>query len=301
MSNCKKYKNIILSGGGTRGILHLGALKCLEEENCLNLQTYVGTSVGAMISGLLAIGYNIQEIYDFILYFDFRTFKNISMSSILTDYGFDDGKIMIFILKKLIKNKVGNPDITLKELYEKTNKKLIIHSVCVNTKKSCFFDYENEPDMPVYLAIRMSISIPYLFTAVKYKDKLYVDGAIKDNYPMNIVNNEDLSNTIGLFIHSNNNDDTITNLEEYSMSIFNCLLDNTAINSQKYKDNTIFLNATNLPIVDFNMEKDQKEKLFNIGYESAKKYIEKVKLLIDDDDVNDENDVNNDDTNENSL
>jgi NTE family protein len=48
------------------------------------------------------------------------------------------------------------------------------------------FDYERTPDMPIDLAIRISVSIPWFFESVKYNGKEYIDGGCLENYPMTV-------------------------------------------------------------------------------------------------------------------
>ncbi|MFO7703733.1 MAG: patatin-like phospholipase family protein, partial [Halopseudomonas sp.] len=52
---------LVLSGGGARGLAHIGVLKQLEEMN-IPLHAIAGTSMGAVIGGLYAAGYNADEI-----------------------------------------------------------------------------------------------------------------------------------------------------------------------------------------------------------------------------------------------
>jgi len=56
---------LVLSGGGSRGAAHIGVIKALEE-NHIPINYIVGTSIGAIIGGLYAIGYTPAEMEDFI-------------------------------------------------------------------------------------------------------------------------------------------------------------------------------------------------------------------------------------------
>lgn len=57
---------LVLSGGGTKGIAHIGILKALEEER-IPIVGIVGTSMGAVIGGLYATGYKADELRDLVL------------------------------------------------------------------------------------------------------------------------------------------------------------------------------------------------------------------------------------------
>lgn len=97
------YDTICLSGGGLSGFCFIGALKYLDDNKYINLisiNTYVGTSVGAIIAFLLAIKYSICEIYNFLLIFNFNVLEpdNI-INNLFEKNGFDDGNKYIFIFK----------------------------------------------------------------------------------------------------------------------------------------------------------------------------------------------------------
>ena len=60
-------ENLVLEGGGVRGIAFSGAVDYLEEQNLLpKIKRFAGSSAGAMASTLLAIGYNATEFKDLL-------------------------------------------------------------------------------------------------------------------------------------------------------------------------------------------------------------------------------------------
>lgn len=270
-----KYKTLILSGGGVSGITHLGAIKYLEEKELIDIDTYICTSVGSIIGSLLSVGYNAQELYGFIYNFDMSILRNIDFSNLLFRYGLDNGNNLTIFIKKLLSYKTGNENITFMELYKKFNKKLIITATCLNENKISYFSYKNEPNMCVYKAVRMSISIPFLFTNVEYKNKIYVDGGIINNYP--IEETEDIDSTIGINLDNCSRYDNINNLESYIMSIFNCLFQKP--NFDKYKYNTIFIKMEKSNMVNFELNNNDKKDMFIKGYENAEKFIKSFKII----------------------
>ena len=71
--------NLVISGGGIRAILHLGALKILEEKNILkNIKNFAGSSAGSMIALLLCIGYSPNDIIIIFLKINLDKFYDIS-------------------------------------------------------------------------------------------------------------------------------------------------------------------------------------------------------------------------------
>jgi len=81
------------------------------------------------------------------------------------------------------------PDITFKQLHQVTGNELCITAVNVNMSRVEYFHPKTKPDVPIKLALRMSMSIPGVFKAVKLTNErgftdLYVDGGVLCNYPV---------------------------------------------------------------------------------------------------------------------
>jgi len=168
---------LILSGGGIHGISHLGAIHFLNEKNILdNITTYCGTSIGALLITMIVIGFTPIELFDFMVNLNLGALKNFSFMSLVYKFGLDDGSRIEYVIKTLFKVKGIDENITFKQLFDKNNKKLIITAVCNNKFCVEYFSYETFPDMPIILAIRMSISVPGIFIPITYKDSIYTDG-----------------------------------------------------------------------------------------------------------------------------
>lgn len=187
-------ENIVFSSGGIMGFGFVGAYQYIYENNLhKNIKNILGCSVGAMISLCISLGYTSNEIKGITLGMDITKMinKDNNILDIVNNYGFDNGEHMIKILKILIKKKTGNPDLTFKEHYEKFKTKLIIVGCNVNKNEDEFFNYRTQPDMKLWEAIRISCGIPLVFTPYKYKDNLYVDGALNNPCPSNYFKNQE--------------------------------------------------------------------------------------------------------------
>jgi predicted acylesterase/phospholipase RssA len=109
---------------------------------------------------------------------------------------------MIYLFGQFLKFKFNITDITFIELYNLTKKKLsIIGTNYTKIKEECF-NHNNTPDMSVITALRISISIPIIFTPVKYNGDMYIDGCFKNGFPLDYCNKE---TTLGLCIQNINN------------------------------------------------------------------------------------------------
>jgi predicted acylesterase/phospholipase RssA len=260
---------LCISGGGLKGISFFGAIYHLLNVEYLvldKIKTYIGSSVGAIISTLLVLGYTIDEMLDFILNFDFTILEpNIDCDNIFKNYGFCTNDKIILTMEHFIKTKINNINITFLELYKHTNKKLIITGTNITDMKLEYFDYINTPEMQVIDAIRISCCIPVIFSPIKYNDKYYIDGAVASNLP---INNCNKNTTLGIIAKSKNiNIDSI-------ISVFYATI-NIMVNSQlKHDDyNILSIDDTNYTIGNFILDKEKKEKLFINGIETAKIHI----------------------------
>ena len=80
----KKYKKrLVLSGGGIKGIVHVGVLHALQKLKVLKyIEELAGASAGAIVAALYVIGYTPAELYDFMKLFDFIKIKKIDINNI---------------------------------------------------------------------------------------------------------------------------------------------------------------------------------------------------------------------------
>lgn len=270
----KKYKNLVMSGGGIKGIAHIGALYALQQLNYLDtIEEFSGTSVGSLILMLYVIGYTPAELYDFIKIFDMSKTRDISIANI-QKFGLDSGDRIEYVLKKLIVKKGLHENITLKELFEINKKKLILTTVCVNTMDVCYVSYENFPNVPLYVAVRMSTSIPFIYCPVKYENNYYMDGASFDNYPFNPFKNK-IEDTLGLLlIDSKNKVDNIDDLETYILRVLNCISSGMDYHAKKgYEKNTVEIHVENINVIIFNVTDEKKDELFLKGYNAVMNHI----------------------------
>jgi NTE family protein len=270
----KKYDTLVLSGGGIKGLAHLGALKYLFEQKIIDsIKNYVACSVGTIVSYLIIIGYKPDDLFVFFKILNIDNLKSINFENILSDYGVDNGQLLIKLLEILTLNKFGKKTFTFLELYNKTNIKFTTTSVCLNTKSIEYFNYENNPDMDVLLAIRMSIAIPFIFSPVKHNDKYYVDGGLMNNYPIDFVN-ENIDNIIGITIIDGNDEVCeINTFEDFIIQIIYAAIDSSSSkNIQYFKKQTIEIKLEKKFGLYSSIGMDEKEELFNFGYISSANY-----------------------------
>lgn len=270
-------KNLVISGGGISGLGILGIIKYLEEKNLLkNIKNYIGTSVGSILAFLILIGYTSEELINFSILFDFNKITTkLSLDTLISKWGFYSIDKIIYVIKELIVNKNINQNITFSEINKKFNKNIIITGTCLNENKLYYFNKEDNPDMKLLDAIKISICIPIIFTPIKYNDKLWVDGGLLNNYPIEYFDKE-LDCTLGITISDECfekcNKNEINDLKNYLAYIFKCLIygQNMIINN-KYNNNSIkFIHCFD-SFGSFDLTKEKKQEYYNLGYQCIKK------------------------------
>ncbi len=276
---CDKNKHgkttLILGGGGVKGFVFVGIIKYLEELNILkNIHTYVGTSIGSLFVALLIMGYSADEMYKIIKAFDLTKITNINISSFLHNYAIDDCENINNLYKKLLETKKFDPEITMIEFYKKTKKKFVSTSVCITTKQLEYMSYENFPDLPVYLAIRMSTCIPIVFSPVKFNNKMYIDGGLIENFPIHYVSDDKLNEVIGINIFTDFADEIqIDNIITYITNIFDLImmLMTKKFLDPKYKNIVYNIDVEKMNPVGFDLSIKFKKDLIKYGYDFMKK------------------------------
>jgi NTE family protein len=165
----KQKVSLVLSGGGARGIAHIGVIEELEKQG-FEIASISGTSMGAVVGGVYALGK--MEAYKNWLY----TLDKIKIFSLI-DFSFSTqglvkGDKLLNTVKAFI------PDANIEDLsipYAAIAADIINKKEVVFTKGSLFD------------AIRASMAIPTVFTPVKTEHGLLIDGGIINNMPINHV------------------------------------------------------------------------------------------------------------------
>lgn len=189
---------ICIGSGGFKGISFLSALNYLEKQNYINIKKvnrYTCVSVGCLIGVFLVIGYEINELYDLIKETNYDEIKpDLNLDLMIDKYGFDNGDKMMTFIKNTMLKKIDNPDISFLELYELTKKEIYIATTNFSKNTEKIFNYKDTPNVPICLAIRMSISIPLIYTPVMFENDYYVDGGLTNN--VYILKNSDPEKTL---------------------------------------------------------------------------------------------------------
>ena len=214
-------QKVALSGGGIKGLAFIGALKWIEELQSLQeIDTFAGSSSGAIFATLFVLGYSLLELENLLKYLDLSTINSMTPDSVflfLDDLGLDTGEGLEKILKQVISKKAA-PMVTFAELFSATEKHLIITVSCLNDGKAEYLDHFTAPGMPIYVALRMSCSLPIIFNPVRYLIKATSDN-LKVGMKVKYLGEDNVyRSTMVSRIHSSNHKekDCMCDLEEIS-------------------------------------------------------------------------------------
>lgn len=189
------FENLIFEGGGNKGLAYCGAVRALEELGMISqIKRFAGASAGAMTASLMAVGYDSKDIQGFLsqdmskMFLDAKFGVLSLLPNLLTGYGWNPGNRIYNWFGEVIEKKMGNKDLTFGELYEKTGKELCVVVTNLNHMTEEYCHVKTTPDMPIRLAVRMSMAIPGMFQATNYtyngETNTYVDGGVICNYPI---------------------------------------------------------------------------------------------------------------------
>jgi NTE family protein len=165
----KKKIAVVLSGGGAKGLAHVGVIRELLKYN-VEIDFITGTSMGAIVGAIYALEGNLDLIEKHLKYKtrDLITFRDFSFSL--------KGLFKGIVIEELLRGIYGT------STFQDTKIPLIINAVDLETGKEVVFKEGNLID-----AVRASMSIPVVFAPKKIKGKYYVDGGLLDNIPYKFV------------------------------------------------------------------------------------------------------------------
>lgn len=289
------YADLVCKGGGVKGIALVGALLYFEEYGYI-WKKVAGTSVGAIVASLVAVGYTAKEIYDIMLKIDYREFadKNTLQSipligppiSLFYSKGIHAGDYIENFLSEKFEQKGKK---YFKDIYENGESKLKVIASDVTRHKLIVLpddlvEYNINPmEFEIAKAVRMSLSIPFFFEPVilnkKGNPSYIVDGGLLSNFPIWIFDVSDRPRwpTFGLNLYNNvqSSNSNHHGLISYLMDVIETSL---STNEEIYFKDCDCVRIVNIPTlgistINFDITKEEMTSLFNSGYNSAKSFL----------------------------
>lgn len=165
----KQKAALVLSGGGARGIAHIGVIEELEKQG-FEITSIAGTSMGALVGGAFALG-KMEALKMWLSSLDRLKVFNL-LDFTLSSQGFIKGDKVFKKMKEFITDKnIEDLDIPYAAV-----------AVDIINKKEVVFTTGS-----IYKAIRASVAIPTVLTPIRTEEGLLVDGGVMNNIPINHV------------------------------------------------------------------------------------------------------------------
>ena len=275
MTNPLKY-TCLFGGGAIRGLAYVGTIRALEELG-IEYDIIGGSSVGSIIAALVASGYKSYEIESIFMKVNFDLFKDIHLG-IGKPLALSKGEIFIDWLNELLKNKITvkhGKNVTFKDI----EKKLVIITTNLTEFSSQEFSSFETPEFQVADAIKISSSMPGLMAPFEYNGSYLVDGDLQKASPMwrlseNLKNSESRILEFRLEGDFNKNE---KNPISFINTIYSCVTDVatefvTEIFGQNDRYDCISINTGDIFFADFNLNKEARRNVINLGYEQTMKY-----------------------------
>lgn len=181
ISSLKKNKfSLILSGGASLGLAHIGVINFLEEHK-LTPSEIICTSMGSIIGALYAIGNTSETIKEKL-----KNLKTNNLFEIKYFQGRVEYKKAKVLLKEMFQNrKMSDTTIPLK----------IIATNIKNGNKKIF---TSSDDISIYDAVMASSTIPGVLTAKRIKHEVFIDGGVSSNLPIEVAKENNIKLAINV-------------------------------------------------------------------------------------------------------
>lgn len=277
------FKNLVLEGGGVKGIAYAGAFEVLEQQGILEqVGPVAGTSAGAITATLVALRYEPDQIRSLVFNIPFEKFKDggsTGLFRLFRRFGWFKGDYFLDLMRCLITNQTKKPMTTFKDLKDMGFRDLHVFSTDLSTGKSKEFSAATTPDVEVALAVRMSMSIPLFFASVDFDDNVFVDGGVLRNYPIDAFDTRQEVNPATLGLHLNGKPDPpakIKGLPRYTESLFSTLLSVQVVDLETNPPDlqrSVLIDNLGISTTDFNLTREQKIKLIASGVECTCRYL----------------------------
>lgn len=281
---------LVLSGGGAKGLAHIGVIKVLEEAG-IPIDYIGGTSMGSIIGGLYAIGYSSDELEKLCVTMNWDSLLSDQIDRHNLSFEEKDDNARYFVSFPIKEKKIGLPSgaIAGQNIYGVFNRlaspvyresdfsKFPIPFLCVAT------DIANAEATVIkngYLpqAMRASMAIPSVFTPEILDGNIYVDGGVLNNFPVMEVQKMGADIIIGVDVgfrpHERKNLNSIPAIINQSLYIF------TKAELDKNREECDILIE---PSLDFFavMSFNQADSIISRGKAAARQMLPKLRALAD--------------------
>lgn len=303
------YENLVFEGGGVLGAVYSGCIQVLAERNLYdNVKCVAGTSAGAITAGLLAVGAGSDGLTASILTTNFEEFLSDSgwifgdIYRFFCHYGLHTGDGFVEVLRNYIAKYTQMPDLTFAQLetlaYQEPHKykHLSVIASNITIQQPVVFDSKNTPNLPIWKAIRCSMSIPFIFEPFEIDGDYFMDGGLSWIYPIDLFDEKKADGeiilnpkTLGFYLESPNDIKKpgfkpsklkINSLETAITAMYDYLSYNANAKHihNRDKNRTIFIDNLGIRITQFNISLEDKKRLIEQGKIATNLFLDSQKV-----------------------
>lgn len=269
-------------GGGVRGTAYIGALKALEELGIYPC-AISGSSAGAIIAAFAASGFTADEMLILMNEKDFGEFLDpvckIPVLRLLIAYlqkGFFKGRNFYEWMESNLEIKLKKSLSDFSPTFADIDMPLIITATNITHKRLVVASQQNTRILPIADAVRMSMSLPFVFVPVKISSCEIVDGGVTNNFPCKELR-ELISDKPILAFRLQTEEESSSHSKGW-FNFLGSLMDSairSAAHSQEFTvENlyTIHLPTLGVGVADFHISPEKKIQLYEAGYNATLAY-----------------------------
>ena len=292
---------IVLSGGGAKGLAHIGVIKALEE-NSIPIDYVTGTSMGSIVGALYSIGYTADEMVALFHSKEFSMWLNGETDISLKYFFMEDDLSAEWLRLRLNHDTVVKAylptgivagyqmDFAFMQIMGRGEAaanynfdSLMVPFRCaasdIYAKKSVIFRNGN-----LSKAVRSSMAIPLYFKPVKYEQGLLYDGGIYNNFPIDAMEKDfNPDYVIGVQVSDNNENPSEDDL---MMQIFNMTMDRSNYSIPGGKGLMIIPDVLSISTLDFSKADEIILKGYVAAMEKMPEILAAVQRRVDSTEVN---------------
>lgn len=281
---------LVLSGGGAKGFAHIGVLNVLEDAG-IKIDYIGGTSMGAVIGGLYAIGYNAKQIDSIIATTNFSNVINDFIPRSSKNFYEKRNDELYALVLPFNKFSIGTPEALSKGMYNfnllsrltfpvrhvRDFKELPTPFLCVGTNIALGEQVVFDKGI-LAQAITGSSSLPSIFAPVIIDNNLIIDGGVINNYPIDEVRKMGADIIIGVDVQSGLlNKDELRSASRVFFQITNLQMIERMKKNANLTEIYIKPDVKNYGVVSF----ERAAEIIKKGEDATFSVYEKIDLLVD--------------------
>jgi len=281
---------LVLSGGGVKGITHIALLRAMEEVN-MPIDYIGGTSMGAIVGGLYAIGYSADELEEIVQTADWDRLLSDDVSRRYIPIEEKQWDSIYMISLPIIDRKISLPNglIAGQEISKLiTRLTLSVHGVTDFNEFPIPFvavATDLEDGKPIVMrsgylpdVLRSSMAIPSVFAPHEIYGKRTIDGGIARNFPVTDVLEMGAEYVIGINVSDTNQEsDTLSNIISILDRTVSYRIVETTLDQAQLVDHLIEPEIGDFSMVSF----DAIPEIIRISKETVELYKPRLKVIAD--------------------